>query len=773
MLQIEAEFEETIVDTDVRRVWQLEPRQFGLRNAAWGDFMAGIVESVRNEFGLQQKVQHELYKLLVYEPGSFFASHRDSEKIRSMFATLVVCLPSRHEGGTLIVTHDGEAKRIDFGGTEAEFKVKYAAFYADCQHEITPVTSGYRVCLVYNLAIARQKTQPSAPANSQSVDAIVELLPKFFADGSSDKIVIPFKHQYTKAALDPRELKGADRSRMAALTRAAERIGYQSFVALLEQYQSGSPDYGTIRTSRSRRRYRRFDGGMDVDISGENTDARFEEVHEERRSLDCWLDPRGRKQPFGKLRFKEEELVSDSAEKDWPYKQQISEATGNEGATMERWYRQAVVVIWPRERYFRILAGEGPQHAVPALELLVDATAEPLNDTACSAFASEIIDCWKKPKRRSPWEDTWSESTAWPDDKTAKELEETTADHSTPRRSTESMSLSTRMLTLLDQIGAVDLAARFVRDTLPTVCDGSEGPVLSRLGSRFGWQPLGEPLKHFFAAQKPVDYLSKLATPVAIFSGLCCAPPAMTDQRRSVCIALANELEQMIQRWDAHQDQNRYPSETRTGIIESVFHALTAVEEIDRLTQFVAYVLATPKYYELRSVLIPAVKAIHASLASDSPGGSSFERLLHHCLGELRTLTATPIVPPADWARDATIDCKCADCKELARFLSDPSEQVHHFPRRKELRQHLHQQIDRHKLDLSHVTLRTGSPQTLVCTKTQANYERRLAQFQADAQFLKELEELTVSKNTRLDASTSLRRAKTKKVSSKDPRAKK
>jgi predicted 2-oxoglutarate/Fe(II)-dependent dioxygenase YbiX len=164
--------EETIVDTNVRRVWQLEPRQFALRNAAWGALVDGIVDSVRKEFGIQKKVRHELYKLLIYETGSFFAPHRDTEKIPGMFATLVVNLPSRYEGGTLLVTHDGETKRIEFGGDAAEFNVQFAAFYADCQHEITPVTSGYRVCLVYNLAIARQKSQPSAPLNSQAVDAV-------------------------------------------------------------------------------------------------------------------------------------------------------------------------------------------------------------------------------------------------------------------------------------------------------------------------------------------------------------------------------------------------------------------------------------------------------------------------------------------------------------------------------------------------------------------------------------------------------------------------
>src|SRR5207237_1120219 len=157
------------VDTGVRRVWQIEPKQFALHNPDWDGLLQGIVDRVQIEFGIKGSVQADLYKLLIYEKGSFFAPHRDTEKVEGMFATLVVCLPSRHEGGTLIVRHDRESKEVDFGGAQGEFKVQYAAFYADCRHEIKPVTKGYRVCLVYNLALAKGKRQPEAPRHGEKV----------------------------------------------------------------------------------------------------------------------------------------------------------------------------------------------------------------------------------------------------------------------------------------------------------------------------------------------------------------------------------------------------------------------------------------------------------------------------------------------------------------------------------------------------------------------------------------------------------------------------
>ena len=95
-------------------------------------------------------VSAEFYKLLVYDAGGFFVAHRDSEKTGGMFGTLVVVLPSEHEGGELIVRHAGRQVEADLSAREAG-EIRYAVFYADCEHEVRPITSGHRSCLIYNL----------------------------------------------------------------------------------------------------------------------------------------------------------------------------------------------------------------------------------------------------------------------------------------------------------------------------------------------------------------------------------------------------------------------------------------------------------------------------------------------------------------------------------------------------------------------------------------------------------------------------------------------
>jgi len=79
--------------------------------------------------------------MLVYEPGDFFAEHRDTEKVDGMFATLVVVLPSAFTGGELVVRHAGRQAILPLQSRDVG-AVSWAAFYTDCQHEIWPVTAG-------------------------------------------------------------------------------------------------------------------------------------------------------------------------------------------------------------------------------------------------------------------------------------------------------------------------------------------------------------------------------------------------------------------------------------------------------------------------------------------------------------------------------------------------------------------------------------------------------------------------------------------------------
>ncbi|KAL9655062.1 hypothetical protein ABK040_008844 [Willaertia magna] len=92
----------------------------------------------------------KLYKLCIYEEGGHFKEHIDTLHGPDHVGTAVVCLPSKHEGGDLVVWKGKTEKRFSFAD-KSESGVTWAAFYTDCKHLVEPITSGTRIVLQYDL----------------------------------------------------------------------------------------------------------------------------------------------------------------------------------------------------------------------------------------------------------------------------------------------------------------------------------------------------------------------------------------------------------------------------------------------------------------------------------------------------------------------------------------------------------------------------------------------------------------------------------------------
>ena len=66
-----------------------------LVGAEWAAFMERVTSKACDGLGVPpEAVTAELYKLVLYEAGSFFVPHRDTEKADGMFGTMVIVLPS-------------------------------------------------------------------------------------------------------------------------------------------------------------------------------------------------------------------------------------------------------------------------------------------------------------------------------------------------------------------------------------------------------------------------------------------------------------------------------------------------------------------------------------------------------------------------------------------------------------------------------------------------------------------------------------------------------
>src|ERR1700676_4124305 len=79
--------EETGVDREVRRTWQGGSAKGGVGGGPWDQTRAGLVADIALGLGVSEPVAADFYKLLIYDTGSFFVDHRDTEKALRMFGT--------------------------------------------------------------------------------------------------------------------------------------------------------------------------------------------------------------------------------------------------------------------------------------------------------------------------------------------------------------------------------------------------------------------------------------------------------------------------------------------------------------------------------------------------------------------------------------------------------------------------------------------------------------------------------------------------------------
>lgn len=130
----------------------------------------------------------------------------------------------------------------------------FVAFYADCRHQVKPVTSGYRVVLTYNLLLRGDAAAAArGQAGPEIVDALAEAVNEHFATsvpgryGAPDgdppmRLVYLLDHEYTERGLGWGRLKGLDSGRAAAVAAAAEAAGCEAVLALAEVHETWSAE---------------------------------------------------------------------------------------------------------------------------------------------------------------------------------------------------------------------------------------------------------------------------------------------------------------------------------------------------------------------------------------------------------------------------------------------------------------------------------------------------------------------------------------------------
>jgi hypothetical protein len=174
------------------------------------------------------------------------------------------------------------------------------------------------------------------------------------------KLVYPLDHAYTSAELGFDKLKGADAAVAGVLVPVVSQAGCDVHLAQLAVEESGIAEYAADFRPR---------GGRWSD------EEEFEagEVCERSVRLSEWRQLDGAPSALGELPLEDDEICPPDAlaEMD-PDEEHFHEATGNEGASFERTYRRAALVLWPRQHMFTILNQAGRSVTLPYLEDLTE-----------------------------------------------------------------------------------------------------------------------------------------------------------------------------------------------------------------------------------------------------------------------------------------------------------------------------------------------------------------------------------------------------------------
>ncbi|KAI0058526.1 hypothetical protein BV25DRAFT_1891186 [Artomyces pyxidatus] len=356
--------ERTVIDTEVRDTWELDPARIHFANPHWESWVLNtVLRSVCSGLGVNTTStlpRCELYKMLLYEAGSHFLPHQDTEKARGMFATIVIVLPSQFEGGQVHVSHGTQSKVFDTSA-DSFYATTALAWYTDVMREVKPITRGYRLALSYNVIHVAPSLTPQPPAFDGPLQNLERVLrawqraeyDEYQDEESPQKLAYILSHTYSHANLSFQRLKGRDSAMVRALREVCDRVGFMIALGSLSYTKRGSPEEG---------------GWNDDD------DVTMGEVDETECKVQLIAGPDG--EHLGR----EQELDMDELMVDEDYfdccspdDEEYEGYQGNWAGSLEYFYRRTVLLIWPDTQNVSVVRQLGGSEA--AVESLSTVTS--------------------------------------------------------------------------------------------------------------------------------------------------------------------------------------------------------------------------------------------------------------------------------------------------------------------------------------------------------------------------------------------------------------
>jgi 2OG-Fe(II) oxygenase superfamily len=696
--------EETLTDPDVRDTWEIPT---GLVTATWDPgTLRDVLATVKEDLGLPSAAEltADLHSLLVYEPNQFFLKHQDTEKSDDMIGTLVVTLPSTYGGGDLMVGQGEEWKAYP-GSRNA---LSLVAFYADCQHEVLKIKSGYRVILTYNLLLhGDTTTRPEGDAGT--IEELADLLREHFTTPATpswggqpanppSRLVYLLDHEYTPRALAWTRLKGADAQRVPLLRKAAEDAGYEAVLGLADV--KSTHDAWPADEGYGYRRRRYYDDD-DYDAAYEsgagaarNRKYEINELITSEVTLTHWTGPDGTQLEHTSLSVRDAEACASTPSGNLePYESQYEGYMGNWGNTLDRWYHRGAIVVWPQAQAFANRAETSPQWALDELTSMASA-----GDVAGARDAAATL------------EPFWAGLDHG---------------HSTREDGTDStVGLLSRALRAADAVADSGVAAMLLKPFTITRLARDHAEPLGRITADYGPEWTDSLLRGWFGGDRPTWNRSEgQADWVATWlPGIC------SDLHTTGCGETARRLLELS--WDRIQE------DASTGLaMSSPSHRDRRLAELGKPVAALLTAATATRAANIREsisgfitgldgdpVTALQLAALRAALATDpTPGRDGLGEIAADCTARLHGRLNRPRRDASDWSIILPAGgCACELCGTLRDFLADAGQRTFQWPLAEQGRRHVHSRIDGAELPVTHETRREGRPYTLVLTKTSA-----------------------------------------------------
>ena len=669
----------TVMDTSIRSVWEIDAEKLSFHNDQWCKCIDEIIKKSKRGFGIEHgKAEASLYKLLIYEEGDFFLPHRDSEKEMGMFATLIIGLPSRHSGGKLILRHSGLEYTCDFSLDDYMYAFPFVSFYADCEHEVKPVTGGYRVCLVYNLLLKETDKTYRVPEFTQQTEDMVRTLGLLKKQNLDQPLVLLLSHQYTPANFSLESLKYHDRPRAQAFLQACRKAGYDSCLGLATYYQMGSlegVDYGY----------------HDYNYDYGESNGTMGEIYEDALYIENWA--KTTTPGLGRLEITKKNLLSSiNWDNDEPIEKFEEGFTGNAGMTIEYFYRYGALIFWHKDYEIDLLKECEKEVQLEWLDYYTGLTNNDKENyyknkskTLLTLMIHGPIDTYYLPENCNTVSKT--------------------------------LILLKNKDLLKDAFGAL-LFHMFTKIDVGMWLD---------LMSVY---PLTE-FSGFFKEIRDKGEDSAIAHYLDILHRF----PLSEAEHMKYGSFLQNELKELPHAIKtAKKTKNDQNVQIRI-IYLSLCLSQNKTDElwVDRTLE--AMVHNASRTY-INDTLCQALMQCHKT-GGKAPGMLAL-RLRAFCRSSLKERVSNKPSPPSDWTRPVPVRGDgYEEWRLLDAFMASPTEQVYEYRKNQEYRERMERIIKRSSVDLTCETIRKGSPYTLKLTKNQNSYEKSMREWERDVELLK------------------------------------